>query len=311
MAAIGRALRWSWMTVARVVRSILHVLATVLRPISIAVRTALVVVRRALAVVRRALGDVRAFLGWLASLLARAVAPFRHALAVAVSAVVAVLAPIVAATVRTIAIALSSARTSFAATWRAMRTAVGPAIQPVRDALDELRRVVATVRGRRRDETPLPQAHPLAADSGPASVGFAQAHRAVAVASDHPRPTRRASPIFVIAVTVAVTMLLVAIVDETLQPGQPAAAAVSLLLGAVLAGLITAPQRVSEGLVGFVLGCAMTVGIGLLIPNTGGSAEASPVPAFLSLVIVGGIAYAPGWAIGGRRHRRAAAASGD
>jgi hypothetical protein len=300
MAIVGLAVRWCWLTVAHGVRWILRALAAALRPV-------VAVVRAALEVARRALREIRAFIRLVASAVVQAIAPIRRAMAVIMSAILAGLASTVQPAIRAIAIALSSARSAVARTWLALSASFTAAFQPVRQAIEELRRLAPRVGGLRRDAQ-VAQAHMQAAGPPPA-VGFTLAHPLSSVSSPPSRPNRRTSPIFVIAVTVAVVLLAVAIVDETLVPGQATTAALSLLLGSVLAGLITAPQHVGEGVVGFVLGCALTIGVGLLIPNVGGATEVSPVPAFLSLVIVGGIAYAPGWAIGGRRHRRRMAAA--
>jgi hypothetical protein len=298
MAIVGRAVRWSWLTVVHVVRWIKRALVAALRPVIAAVRAAL-------AVVRGVLGAMRGCIGLVASLVVQAVAPIRRALAAMMFTLFSGLASILRPALRAIANARLSARSAVARTLLAISAAFGPAFQPVRQAIEELRRLAPDVRGL-RGEPQVAEGRQRGAGPPPA-VGFAQAHRSSAVSSPPSGAGRRTSPIVLIAVTVAVILVLVAIIDETLEPGQATTAALSLLLGSVIAGLITAPQHVGEGVVGFVLGCALTVGVGLLIPNVGGSAEANPVPAFLSLVIVGGIAYAPGWAIGGRRHRRAAA----
>jgi hypothetical protein len=107
-----------------------------------------------------------------------------------------------------------------------------------------------------------------------------------------------------IALTVGTIMLIVGAVYDMLAVADPIWSFVTLIGGAFIAGLITAPERRDEGAAGFALGMVVAVGAAAAITTAMGGSVSSPVSAVVGLWLLGPVGFIPGWAIGGRRHGR-------
>ena len=114
----------------------------------------------------------------------------------------------------------------------------------------------------------------------------------------------RGSAVGAIALTVGTTMFIVGAVYDVLAVADPMWSFVTLIGGSFIAGLITAPERRDEGAAGFALGMVVAVGAAAAIATAMGRSGSNPVSAVVGLWLLGPVGFIPGWAIGGRRHRR-------